>query len=414
MSRPLTGGEPDLSNVRPPEMSPMPGPAVGRPTAENAPCAGAALPSVSPNAAADGRTEPACVSAVPVSPKYGIVRYFRNPEVRRAVLLFLAAAFLAGAGCFFYVGSGEGFRGGALAGVCAAGGCLLGLLLYLLLTYGRYRRLRDLSAQLSEILLGRETLAFSDFREGELAILQTELWKLVVRMREQRDQLAAERGKLAESMQDISHQLRTPLTSMNLTLELLRDSDLPPERRAGLLRQLRSMTGRIDRLCVMLLKLARLDAGTVEFRRETCSLRTLAGQAAAPLAVLLDLKSQALRIEGDADAFVDPVWTLEAVSNLVKNCVEHTPEGGVIRVCLTQNPLYAEIVVEDNGPGFSREDLPHLFERFYRGKGSTEGFGIGLALARGVFTSQNGAFKAENRPKGGARFIGRFYTGRTI
>ena len=215
-------------------------------------------------------------------------------------------------------------------------------------------------------------------------------------------------------MQDISHQLRTPLTSMNLTLELLRDSDLPPERRAGLLRQLRSMTGRIDRLCIMLLKLARLDAGTVEFRRETCSLRTLAGQAAAPLAVLLDLKSQALRIEGDADAFVDPVWTLEAVSNLVKNCVEHTPEGGVIRVCLTQNPLYAEIVVEDNGPGFSREDLPHLFERFYRGKGSTEGFGIGLALARGVFTSQNGALKAENRPKGGARFIGRFYTGRTI
>ena len=123
MSRPLTGGEPDLSNVRPPEMSPMPGPAVGRPTAENAPCAGAALPSVSPNAA-DGRTELACASAVPVSPKYGIVRYFRNPEVRRAVLLFLAAAFLAGAGCSFYVGSGEGFRGGALAGVCAAGGCL--------------------------------------------------------------------------------------------------------------------------------------------------------------------------------------------------------------------------------------------------------------------------------------------------
>ena len=338
--------------------------------------------------------------------RYSFPVFLRNPEVRRTIRLYLLLAALAG------LVSGLLFSPGA--GLFCGGTALAGLVLYLLSGFVRYRRISRLSSQLSEILLGREELLFADCREGELAILQTELEKLVVRLREQRDQLSAERGKLAEAMTDISHQLRTPLTSMNLSLELLRDPGLTPERRAELLRQLRSMTGRIDRLCVLLLKLARLDAGTVIFRREPSSLRDIAGQAGAPLAVLLDLKSQALRIEGDASAQVDPGWTLEAVSNLVKNCVEHTPEGGVIRVCLRENPLFAEIVVEDNGPGFAPEDLPHLFERFYRGRGSTEGFGIGLALARSVFVSQNGALKAENRPGGGARFVGRFYTGRTI
>lgn len=339
-------------------------------------------------------------------PPYRAGRFLQNPEVSRTILVYLSVAAALGTAGFFLLGK--------RAGVCVAAGVLCGLAIHLAATWSRYRRIRNLSEQLGEILLGRETLAFHDFREGELAILQTELWKLVVQLREQRDQLAAERGKLAQAMEDVSHQLRTPLTTMNLTLELLRNPELPSDRRAEMLRQLQSMTGRLDRLCVMLLKLARLDAGTVEFRREPLHLRRLATQAVAPFDVLLDLKGQALRIEGDAELSADPLWTTEAISNLVKNCVEHTPEGGCIRVCIQSNPLYAEIVVEDTGPGFASEDLPRIFERFYRGKGSEEGFGIGLALARGVFLAQNGALRAENRPEGGARFVGRFYTGRTI
>ena len=124
----------------------------------------------------------------------------------------------------------------------------------------------------------------------------------------------------------------------------------------------------------------------------------------------MELRGQTLRVEAEGNFTVDAAWTAEAVGNIVKNCMEHTPDGGTVTVRGVDNPLSTQIDITDTGPGISPEDLPHLFERFYQGEAS-QGFGIGLALARMIVTEQNGTLKAENRTEGGAKFTMRFFKG---
>ena len=158
--------------------------------------------------------------------------------------------------------------------------------------------------------------------------------------------------------------------------------------------------------------MSKLDAGTVQFVEETVPAERLLRLAAEPLLVPVELREQELIIEGTGMFTGDVSWTSEAVTNILKNCMEHTPAGGRIAVKAQENPLYFEIVISDNGSGIHEDDLPHIFERFYKGKNSDgKSFGIGLALARMIVTSQNGTVKAENMREGGARFTLRFYKG---
>ena len=126
----------------------------------------------------------------------------------------------------------------------------------------------------------------------------------------------------------------------------------------------------------------------------------------------MELRDIAFYTESQGYFYGDMEWTCEALGNVLKNCMEHTPAGGEIRITAQENPLYTQIVVGDNGPGIAPEDLPHIFQRFYRGKNASgSGFGVGLALARTIVISQNGTIKAENNSRGGARFTIRFYKG---
>ena len=280
-------------------------------------------------------------------------------------------------------------------------------------TYIRYKRIYDLSADIDRILHGNDmNLSFDKYHEGELAVLQSEIHKMTMRLREQRWQLEDDKRYLANALADISHQVRTPLTSVNLLVGLLSEPNIPDERRRKLTHELLGLLSRIDWLITTLLKISKLDAGTVQFQQETISLNELIRKATDSLLIPIEIKEQNLYINANGNFTGDVSWTVEAISNIVKNCVEHTPNGGEIRIEAGENSLFAEIVISDSGSGIAQEDLPHIFERFYKSKNAGDkNFGIGLSLTRMIIINQNGVIKAENNAIKGALFTIRFYKG---
>ncbi|MCM1558685.1 MAG: HAMP domain-containing histidine kinase [Butyrivibrio sp.] len=286
------------------------------------------------------------------------------------------------------------------------------MLIYLWAACARYRRISQLAGDIDRLLHGDSRVALEKYAEGELNILQSEVYKMTVRLREQQQSLQDDKIYLADSLADISHQIRTPLTSVNLLVSFLSKQDITEERRQELSHELYELLDRIDWLITALLKISRLDAGTAGFKQEHIPVEELIRKGTAPLLVPLELRNQTLKISAEGMFSGDVSWTCEAIANIVKNCMEHTPEGGIIEIQAAENALYTEIIVSDNGNGIQKEDLPHIFERFYKGKDSGDrSFGIGLALARKIITAQNGTVKAGNRIPAGARFTVRFYRG---
>lgn len=331
------------------------------------------------------------------------MRLFRNLEIKGTILTY--GILTAAAVIISFVW--ERRFGLLMLGVCAAFSAV-----YLFATYRRYRRIAGLAADIDRILHGDCQVSLEKYAEGELAILQSEVYKMTVRLREQQQSLQKDKIYLADSLADISHQIRTPLTSINLLVSLLSEPDISGERRQQLSHELYELLSRIEWLITALLKMSRLDAGTAKFKTESLPLEELIRRGTAPLLVPLDLRDQTLRISAEGSFYGDVSWTCEAVTNIVKNCMEHTPEGGTIEVRASENVLYSELIISDNGRGIAAEDLPHIFERFYKGRDSGEkSFGIGLALARRIITAQNGTVKAENQMSGGAKFTIRFYRG---
>lgn len=255
-----------------------------------------------------------------------------------------------------------------------------------------------------------DCLYIGEMDEGELSILQTEISKMTLRIREQNDALKKEKGHLADSLADIAHQLRTPLTSANLILSLLKDN--PGESgRKGLLRDMEGLFRQMDRLIDSLLKLSRLDAGIVVFRKEPVQVAGLIETASRPLLIPMELHEITLEIQVPEGARIDgdPDWLGEALQNILKNCMESIGDRGCIQIACEDTLLYTEITIHDSGPGFGKEDLYHVFDRFYRGRDTkASGYGIGLSLCRTIITRQGGTVAARNHPRGGALFVIRF------
>lgn len=297
------------------------------------------------------------------------------------------------------------------AAVCAlfSGGLALGGGVWV--TLWRYREIGRLSQALRRICAGDTRLDLRSYSEGELSILRSELYKVTRMLTEQREQLRQERGQLADAISDISHQLKTPMTSLSVMTDLLGREELTPARRRAFTQSLRAQLERMEWLLSALLKLSRIDAGAVQFARSPVRVVELVQAATRPLQIPMDICNQGLELDGDEGVQFtgDFAWSREALVNILKNCVEHTPEGGLVRVSWSDNPLYTELIVSDTGPGIDREDLPHIFQRFYRGKNAgADSVGIGLALARSILTGQGGDLFAESPPEGGARFVLRF------
>lgn len=329
------------------------------------------------------------------------MKLMRNTEVFKSILFYAAISFAA----VLYAFSLD-IRFGCFTAFL----CLLFIAVHLFITRKRYRKINDLAAEIDSILHGDSHISLSTFDEGELALLRSEIYKMTVCLREQRQNLISDKVYLADSIADISHQIRTPLTSINILVQLLSKPKLDDEQRCRLCMELRQMLSRIDWLITSLLKISKLDAGTIAFNNEEISLEALIKKSCAPLLVPIDLREQTLNINASGNFSGDISWSCEAIGNIIKNCIEHTPNGGAISVTAEENPLFSEICVCDNGSGISAEDLPHIFERFYKGENSdSNSFGIGLNLSRMIIQKQNGTVKAENLPNGGAKFVIRFY-----
>lgn len=330
------------------------------------------------------------------------MQLLRNREIRNELLIGLGVTLAL---------STVGFFVHPAAGILPL---LLGLVLcgiHLRFTACRYVRIAELSESVDRVLHGEETLLIADADEGELSILYHELHKMTVRIKEQTDKLAADKVQLTDAIADIFHQIRTPLTSITLGLALLKEPEQPYERRIELTRDLLRQTERIRWLVETLLKLSKLDAGIAKLDQTTVPVRALLDRAVEPFLIAMELREIEYRTTvKDETVVCDPAWTVEAIGNLLKNAIEHTPAGGTVSVEVSDTPLFTEFVVTDTGEGFNREDIPHLFERYYRGKNANpDSIGIGLALTREVLAAQNATIAASNNATGGARFTVRFY-----
>lgn len=331
------------------------------------------------------------------------MKLLKNKDVLKTLILQLVIGAIA---------SIVGFIFNEAAGVLAVFLSVGFIVVYYITTYNRYKQLACLSEDINKILHGDNTISFDDYTEGELSILKSEIQKMTVRLREQQQRLMDDKVYLADSIADISHQIRTPLTSINLLVQFLSKPDLSEDKKRQHIMELKRMLSRIDSLITALLKISKLDAKTVRFNPQNISLEELIRKSCEPLLVPFELRGQELAISAEGEFFGDLPWTSEAVGNIVKNCMEHTPEGGKVEVVAVENPIYSEIVITDNGTGIDKDDLPHIFERFYKGKNSGDNsFGVGLALARMIITGQGGTIKAENRKDKGAKFTIRFYKG---
>lgn len=330
--------------------------------------------------------------------------YLRNVEIKKEIIICCIAMF---------AGMILGYLTGGLSTVIVVA-LIEGFFIcfHFLSSYYRYRRISELSEEINRFLHGHEDLQIGKQTEGELSVLENEIQKMVLRLQNQADLLKQDKVYLSNSIADISHQIRTPLTSVNLIVSRLSVAELSEKNRRKLVKELESILVHIDWLIQALLTISKLDAGTISMKHETVSVRELIRQVESALEIPMELKEQKLEVycEEEVTYLGDLKWFKEALLNILKNCTEHTPEQGCIWIEASENTLYTEIIVRDNGPGIAPEDLPHLFERFYKGKNSSDkSIGIGLALARMIVAEQNGSLTAENDRRGGARFVIRFY-----
>ncbi len=330
------------------------------------------------------------------------MKFFNNPEIIKfTAITVIPSLLLCFIMSFFSI----------YAAVCS---CIISAFLiisFLVFTKKRYNRINELCESIDKILHGNESININSYSEGELSVLENDVQKMLVRLRDQKDILEKDRVFLADSIADISHQLRTPLTSINLILSLLQTSDITDERKNELLRELSVLIRKTEYLVSMLLKISKLDAGMVKFDKKITDLEHLIKTAVEPLSVTMDIKNQSLMVNvKNISLNCDFPWCIEAFGNIIKNCTEHTPENGTITVTATDTPIFTEIIITDTGNGLAEEDIPHIFDRFYKGKNSSdESFGIGLNFSRMIITSHGGTLTAGNNKPHGAKFIIRFY-----
>lgn len=286
------------------------------------------------------------------------------------------------------------------------------ILLFIIYSNLQMKSIRELSEYMTRVRNGERSLELRDYQEGELSILKSEVYKTTLMLTEQAELLQKDKNYLADAISDISHQLKTPLTSMGMMVDLLNDNSLSAEKRMEFMRNLNNGVERMSWLVSALLKMSKLDAGTVLFKEEIIEIDKIIENVREQLSIPMELKNQTLIVEAKnhARAILDLAWMVEAVTNIVKNCIEHTKVGGNIRVEYEETSFYTLILIKDDGEGIAKEDLPHIFERFYKGKNSSaDSVGIGLALAKQIITLQKGVITVESNKGVGSLFTIKIY-----
>lgn len=269
----------------------------------------------------------------------------------------------------------------------------------------------DIAKRIERINLGDYSLQIDRNSEDELSLLDNQIYRTAVKFREQAENSNKDKENLQKSLSDISHQLKTPLTSIIVMVDnILDDDDMPLEIRREFLNDIKHNTNTISFLVQSLLKLSKLDAEAVKFRYEQVEVKSIVDECIKNTAVMAEILG--VRLETDCNDIIlncDRKWLCEAVTNIIKNCIEHSQNGN-IKITANQNKLYTKISIKDNGNGITKEDLPHIFERFYKGKNSSDdSVGIGLSLAKTIIEKQGGYISVSSELNKGSEFVIKFF-----
>ena len=278
------------------------------------------------------------------------------------------------------------------------------------------KRIEALSDYLEQVNIGK-AVVLSVSGEDIFSKLEDEIYKTVTFLYQTKDAAVQAKNDFAENLSNIAHQIKTPITAISLSLQTLSEISVKNEYEKDKMEQIKKQLIRLIHLEESLLVLSRLDAGTLMFQKEDVDVFTVLVLAADNLQELFVDSGTSIDIPelGEMVIRADLDWTMEAIMNVMKNCMEHNM-GGTVHCSYRQNPLYTEILIWDEGDGFVKEDIPHLFKRFYRGQNASvgdnihnSGIGIGLALSKEIIEHQNGTIRAKNLPNGGACFEIRLY-----
>lgn len=244
-------------------------------------------------------------------------------------------------------------------------------------------------------------------QEGQIGLLKTELLKMTNILKEKVELLSKEKIFLNDTISDISHQLKTPMTSLMILNDLMYD-DIAKETKIEFLEKIKSQLNRMEWLIKSMLKLSKVEAKVINFKNEKINVLELIKMSIQPSLIPIELKNIDVSINGDSEAIFlgDMNWSIEALVNIIKNCVEHTFSNGSLDISYEENSLYTEIVIKDSGEGIDKKDLPHIFKRFYKGKSSSkeDSVGIGLAMAKSIIEGQNGDIYVKSEKNKGTQF----------
>lgn len=286
---------------------------------------------------------------------------------------------------------------------------VLWLIILILYLTKRNKKINQITTYINEVRNRKYNLDIDENSEDELSSLKNELYKITVMLKEESEISKKDKENLKISVQDISHQLKTPLTSITIMLDNIKDNpNMDEKTRQKFIFEISKQIEWINWLVISMLKLSKLDADVVQFYTEKIEVRKFLNEIIKNLEIPIEIKSQNVIVEGREDSYFkgDYKWQQEAITNILKNCVEHNKDGGNIFIKYEENNLYTRISIKDEGEGIAKEDIKHIFERFYKGKNSSENsVGIGLALAKSIIEKNNGIVTCRSEEGKGTEFI---------
>lgn len=280
--------------------------------------------------------------------------------------------------------------------------------IYLIYVITQEKKIAEINEYIKQINNKNYILKIEENDNGELSKLRNELYKTTVLLKETAEISEKEKENLSTAIADISHQLKTPLTSIRIMLDNIQDDpDMEKEVREDFLREISKQIDWISSLVVSLLKIAKFDAGTIKMENNEINAKNLIDNIISNLAILMELKNIEIitNVDEKATFIADYKWQQEALTNILKNAIEHSKQNSRIYITVENTSLFLKIIIKDEGSGIDKEDLKHIFQRFYKTKNSSENsIGIGLPLAKAIIEQSNGYIKVETKYGEGTSF----------
>lgn len=271
------------------------------------------------------------------------------------------------------------------------------------------KKINEITKYIEEINRGNYKLNIEENTEDELSILKNELYKITIKLKEVAENSQKDKTTLKDSLSDISHQIKTPITSILIMLDnILSDENMPEDIKKDFIKDIKREIVNIKFLVKSILKLSKIDSNSIKFIKKEVFIKDIINEAVKNVSMLSELKNIEIIVLGDDSikTICDLKWQVEAITNILKNCIEHSYENKKIYINYNQNNMYTELKIEDNGTGIDAKDLPHIFERFYKGKNSSsDSVGIGLALSKSIIESNNGYIQVDSKLNKGTTFI---------